>query len=1048
MSKHALLLCPNCHTLINAQYGLFHGTTVCSKCGGKIHIKKEGAYAVTCSGCGTEAIYDAIKGGYQPCPVCGKDLSKVLYLESYVNVTCPNCGVIHRVHKDNKTIQCSVCDEIINVEKQLNINEAVEGRTAFVITPPDLSEYAIWKHPLDQFPFASRMIVPEGMTGLLLRNGVCGAPLPPGSYLLSNTLLKQQEKLEEAAKGAEQVLRTEIYYVPDKLEPFRKWNTEGAMISDLAGQTAGTLNCEGHFSVRVTDARKFAGFVGYSTQKSKDLFGLKSGSANNLTGNKFEAMLQGKADMAEYTTPFCDVTVKAVSDGVYRAVRNLMEKTPGLLEKIGYYKAEIEQEARMAADAFLLEKGLRTDRFTLDDITYTEDQELRQDKSILEIQQASAETARRMLQLWTEENTEWTGLPMTLRMKEDKSLSAVVILGGTYQLAVRDRNVFFGRPQTETWAGELTQLLTAGKTSENSNSPADTAQQQIALHKTVSDNYRDLMNGLLTNVLTDILQRLLDDTGADIRELEKYFSYLRQNIINYVNESLKAYGLALEFVTIIQKDCTPSTALGMKERFENTKTERNIEAEMYAFNKSIDIRKYRTDTEAEADLSDAELDRDRRLHENEKEQAEIEKGRIQTNKDVKLTKIAAEEELAQADHDKSMKDLDRSYEYSKSGYDKQHDLDRKKMRDKAEDDSFAQDAAITYKEKEAAARRADETEEARHQSEVKGIRREDAKADDAYRWNVEEHDRQANNQKASDEAAQMVEKARAEAEADYERQNVSKRLDRETKAYDEDLKDRQETREQSRKDNDFRRSEQEKQSDHQRQLEKDAADLAAEMQKLQQAYEMQKQEDELEKTRLATAAELEKTRMEYGFKTVVEEEETARVEARTEAETVGRVAEAVIAAEAAKERREDEQFKEAERQSRDNRFAAQAERMLGRMWDMQQELSKMRIETDQLGVKGNTEVEKAWAERSKNEYKDIIEKMSKTVDEIRSSQEQTGKDIKNLHSEQTRVNDQVEAIRKELEGIKKTDGTSGKRCPKCNAYIGYGSFCPVCGTQV
>ncbi len=1044
MSKHALILCPNCRTLINAQYGLFHGTTVCSKCGGKIHIKKESVYSVTCS-CGAVALYDAIKGGFQPCPRCGKDLQEVLYKENYVNVACPNCGVIHRVKNNETTIQCTVCDTPIDVQKQKNTKEAVEGKSAFVITPPDLSEYAIWKHPLDQFSYASRMIVPEGMTGLLLKNGVCSDPLPPGSYLLSETFLKQQEKLEKAAEGEEQVLRTEVYFVPDRLDTLQKWSLKEAKISDPAAQTAGIVACDGHFSLRVTDARRFAGLVGYRTKKNEELFGLNKETVDKLTGKQFEDILQGKADKAAYTNPFCDMTEKAMCDGAYRAVRNLLEKTPGLLAEIEYHKAEIEQEARMTTDAFLLEKGLGTDRFSLDAITYTEDEKLKLAKELQVTQNTAAETARRTILLWTEENTEWTGNSMTLRMKEDRSLYADVILGGTYQLAVRDSEVFFSRPQTQDWVLRLTELITQGK---NSGDQAAAILEQAGIKVMAQKNYLDLMNGLLTNVLTDILQRLLDDTGADIRDLEKYFAYLRQNIISYVNESLKAYGLALEFVTVIQKECRPSEALKMKVQFESSKTERNIEAEMHAFNKSIDIRKYRIDTEAEADISDADLARDQRLAENEKKQKDIEKGRIQSDKEVKLTGMAADEELTGAFHDRRMRDLARDSEYKNVEYDSEHGLDRKKMKDGLEDKSFIQDAGITYTEKEDAARRSHETGEARHQSELKGIRREDDRADDDYRWSVEEHDREANNKKASDEAAQKVERARAEAEADYVTRNVSRKLDREDRAYDEDLKDRQETREQSRKDSDLRRSEQEKQSEHQRQLEKEAADLAAEMQKLKLDYEAQKQKDELEKFTIETAAGLHKDRLEYGYKTVVEEQETARVKARAEAETAAREAEAVIAAEAAKERREAEQIKEKESQARDDKFAEKAEGMINRMLGLQQELSKMKIETDQLDVIGNTVVEKAKAEHTGKEYQDIMQNLQKMVKDIRDSQEEAGKDIKSLQNEQTRVNDQVEAIRKELQGMKNADGYSGKRCPKCNAYIGYGSFCPVCGTQV
>lgn len=293
------------------------------------------------------------------CPHCGKlgqkddnnlclNCGKLVYREDEVFAAeCANCGVVNMIPRNHdQEVFCEVCGEKIPAD-QLKSDITVDNLPAQNIRLKDQQamlkeDLVMWKHPLHQFSVKSRLQVSEGTWALLLQNGVCQYPYGPGSYLLEETDMGKQAKLDAAADGEDVILNTDIYCVIRTL-PGIKWGT-GAnrvvvqYVDDKKETRDYQILANGELIWNITDPKAFAERFGFRDQ---------------LHGTK-ELVISSDASDSELVKD----TRKAIHDALTNGARILAGQENLDPMKLEYHQQELEKQLKIELDRIMDAYGL------------------------------------------------------------------------------------------------------------------------------------------------------------------------------------------------------------------------------------------------------------------------------------------------------------------------------------------------------------------------------------------------------------------------------------------------------------------------------------------------------------------------------------------------------------------------------------------------------------------------------------------------------------------------------------------------------------------
>lgn len=488
-NNECLVRCKNCNTVVTAQWGgiFTKGWKVkaCPVCRKDVNTK--GLATVVCNHCGH--LVERLDSG--KCLHCGKIIATV---PARCTVECPNCSVKFDVPENHTgDFTCNVCGTKIPVPEKV----APTQEEPMYIVLPDAARmqnegWAIWKHNLSSFPFKSRVQVSAGTFGLLFKDGVCLDPCMPGSHLLEDSKLSEQDKLTVALHSGDAVsLKTDIYCVLQKL-PAITW---GAAVPNVLApdRTDYTVSANGTITYEVSDAKAYAEFLGYRAVKMDELVAIST-----TPGSKDGTLVE--------------LTRTLMRAALARCVSALVSQELVKPEDLIYRKQQLEDMLKAEIDEQLSRKGLRIDAIELkavpakpSDVGHSQRIEVRR----------IAET------MINATNDVRVHLPNMDHLYADMNLTS------SCRLKVADEETFFSTPEIQDFVNS-TPLLAAD----------------------VQEFFASLVTNHLNNEIAVAAQDMIDN--GSINNITDRNQYVRlADSLRYALESrLMGYGLSVTALTV------------------------------------------------------------------------------------------------------------------------------------------------------------------------------------------------------------------------------------------------------------------------------------------------------------------------------------------------------------------------------------------------------------------------------------------------------------------------------------------------------------------
>ena len=489
--KKSLYLCKSCKKTIQATWtkGFLGGYSWkidnrCPHCNAATSIPKN-FQPVLCPHCDT--LVEDIGNGL--CISCEKPLAKQLFSRK---VKCPHCSMLSKVkHEQEGDVMCPFCQKKFDASKLPT--DATPDDEPQLIRLPDVAgllggeeKQLVWKHPVDAFPFKSRMIVTEGTYAVLLQDGRCKHICSAGSYLLSDCKLDTNAKFDVAFADSDVAFTTSILCVPQTLPAitfgFATPPTKSPRNEDSFSVVAVNANAE----LVVADAQAFAAFAGF-TPATLDTLVKDNGKLIVLLRDL------GKEVMQRYlVTEFAD-------------------KDP---KDLPMYQLSIAHYMQTEMSTLLQSKaGLKVNRLSFNNGTPSVTFEANPLTTLLK--------QARMTRSFSGD--------ATLYMPGHPEQKATISVKGQYALDVSDKERFFSRPEAQ----QLEALIKDSQLDEDYQQPCE-------------DYFGSLVSPAdVSAILQSEAQRLVNDgTISDLRDANQYLS-LSGLVKMRLDEKLRLNGLGM-----------------------------------------------------------------------------------------------------------------------------------------------------------------------------------------------------------------------------------------------------------------------------------------------------------------------------------------------------------------------------------------------------------------------------------------------------------------------------------------------------------------------
>jgi len=533
VNRECLVTCKNCGNTVTATWsnGLFgrnRGWQAkrCPTCNEKIELKS--LKVMVCPHCGKVME----KSDKKTCLACGRLLTAATNEDP---ITCPGlgCGTALYIPLSNiGAYTCPICATVLSADyiaKERAKKAIVEPQ---LIRLPDITEmqkedWAIWKHPLSSFPFKSRLQVNEGTYALLLQNGVCQYPCGPGSYLLEETNLKKDQRIDLAMADENMVFNTDVYCVIKNL-PEINW---GAFTPDMEMKLSGNpgeneergvfhVKGNGVLACQVCDAKAFAESVGFKPIKRAELT-----SVSAVPGSQ-----DGK---------LVELSRKLLKDALYQCVKSLCAAENLEPERLMLRQPDVEKAMIGEMDRLLAPYGLCVQTLNIKGFAAEETQESREKRLARAAEKKQQEIGIQKVITCAESQFSWKTEEIVLHHKDNSHLSAELSFTGICRLHVEDRGEFSGIP-------EVKQFMEQPQTD-------NTAIQNYFLQKVTL-----LVRHHLAMIAQDMINR------ERIQDLFERYEYAKlvDPVREALNSALAPEGLSIRQFTInFPEDIVPSSAL-------------------------------------------------------------------------------------------------------------------------------------------------------------------------------------------------------------------------------------------------------------------------------------------------------------------------------------------------------------------------------------------------------------------------------------------------------------------------------------------------------
>ena len=504
-NRECLVICKKCGTVNqaawkrtllawNGKWDMHH----CSKCNSRIHL--DTLAVMVCPHCGTVVE----KNPTNECLKC----HRIMYREGdYFKAVCKNCSVTNLIPLRNSAgWKCSICDkpfdpnQLVLPEPQIAEPLNIKLKTPQQMAAEDL---IVWKNPMNEFPYRSRLMVSEGTWALLLQNGVCQYPYGPGSYLLEESKLSTAQKLAQG-DSEDLVYNTDIFCVVKTL-PSALFGVRVEALQNTDKTKDYICKANGSLTWNVTDAKAFAEKIGYKEAKGKSELFLISDDPTG-TPDDDGMILRETRQMAEAALETC-----------LRNIIGLENLDP---EKLNYRKADVEKQLQAEldrrADAFGLSVGSL--KLTTLDVSLNTDTKRRE----------TIHLAAQKEYQWTTNN------PAKVYVPGSDSLFADYTLDGSVRCRISDQEKLDNLQEIRTMADDS---------------------------KAAEDYFRSRISEVITSVAGLAAQDLVDQQEIGVRELSRRKNDFANSIVAQSNSKLIAYGIQIEYLNILNSNFVESPDL-------------------------------------------------------------------------------------------------------------------------------------------------------------------------------------------------------------------------------------------------------------------------------------------------------------------------------------------------------------------------------------------------------------------------------------------------------------------------------------------------------
>ncbi len=265
MAKKVLIECPSCGRINECNVGFFSKRYVKCFCGHEIDVKNERMVTRTCKTCGNLIVVDKLNEKNALCPICHSKLVDEKDEWKNVEVVCPSCKTHLIVNKEEGIISCPICDEKIDIEKNLILNQLKKEKQPVIIRCDELINNCVYKSQITDFPINSEIIVNESEVGVLISNGKVVAIYDSGAHKINfdNTELSKLNATKND-NGEYVSFTSELYFVSKNIISNVKWGTDSKInLFDPVSNINFGIGAYGTFNFKIKNYHTFLfDFVG------------------------------------------------------------------------------------------------------------------------------------------------------------------------------------------------------------------------------------------------------------------------------------------------------------------------------------------------------------------------------------------------------------------------------------------------------------------------------------------------------------------------------------------------------------------------------------------------------------------------------------------------------------------------------------------------------------------------------------------------------------------------------------------------------------------
>lgn len=194
-----IIQCPDCGEELVASTSFFSRSSrvvQCKHCGKMVDVKQERMESAACPSCGTNVVFKKSQKTVT-CPDCKRKFAPMEEFTKQTRVSCPQCGCGIGVSKKSGAgaeAECPLCGFRFNAQAELERAKLVRDNILSVIKYEGDNSTFVWKHPIEDFYYGSKLIVHESQEALFLLNGKALDLFGPGEHILETQRLPLDRK--------------------------------------------------------------------------------------------------------------------------------------------------------------------------------------------------------------------------------------------------------------------------------------------------------------------------------------------------------------------------------------------------------------------------------------------------------------------------------------------------------------------------------------------------------------------------------------------------------------------------------------------------------------------------------------------------------------------------------------------------------------------------------------------------------------------------------------------------------------------------------------